>query len=68
MFAFNKNQRDEIENIVVLLLKMLTIKRKKELKWFLEFHVICNHLKSSLWLLQKIYIIKFVMTLLLIQA
>ncbi len=58
VFAFKKNQRDEVETTVASLSKALTIERKGELKWFLGLHVICNRSERALWLSQKVYVIK----------
>ena len=58
MFAFKKNQRNEIEKTIILLSKALIIKKKRELKWVLRLYVICDYLKKALWLLQKVYIMK----------
>ncbi len=51
VFAFKKDQRDEVEKTVTSLSKALTIERKGELKWFLGLHVIRDHSKKALWLL-----------------
>lgn len=58
VFAFKKDQRDEVERIVASLSKTLTIERKRELKWFLGLHVIRDRSKRALWLSQKAYIMK----------
>ncbi len=56
VFAFKKDQPDEVEGIVAWLSKALTIERKKELKWFLGLHMIRDRSERALWLLQKAYI------------
>ena len=58
VFAFLKDQRDEVEKTVASLSKALTIERKGELKWFLGLHVIRDRSKRALWLSQKAYILK----------
>ncbi len=58
VFAFKKDHRDKIERTVTLLSKALTMKRKRELKWFLGLHVIRDCSKRALWLFQKAYIMK----------
>ncbi len=58
VFAFKKDQRDEVERIIASLSKALTIERKRELKWFLGLHVIRDRSKKALWLSQKAYIMK----------
>ena len=58
VFAFKKNQRNEVERTVASLSKALTVERKRELKWFLELHLICDRSKRALWLSQKAYIMK----------
>ena len=58
VFAFKKDQRDEVERTVASLSKALTIERKEELKWFLGLHVIRDRSKGALWLSQKAYIMK----------
>ena len=56
--AFKKDQRDKVKRTVASLSKTLTIERKRELKWFLELHMIHDHSKRALWPLQKVYIMK----------
>ena len=58
VFAFKKDQCDKVEKTVALLSKALTIKRKRELKWFLGLYVIRDRSKRALWLSQKVYILK----------
>ena len=58
VFAFLKDQHDEVEKTVASLLKVLMIERKRELKCFLGLHVIRNRSKRALWLSQKAYILK----------
>ena len=58
VFAFKKKQYDKVERLVSSLLKVLTIERKRELKWFLGLYIIHGRLKRALWLLQKAYIMK----------
>ncbi len=58
VFAFKKDQRDEVERTVASLLKALTIERKRELKWFLGFYLIRDRSERALWLSQKAYIMK----------
>ena len=58
VFAFQKNQRNEVERTVSSLSKALTIKRKRELKWFSRLQLICDHSEGALRLLQKAYIMK----------
>ena len=58
VFAFKKDQHNEVERTVALLSKALTIERKRELKWFLGLHVIRDRSKRALWLSQKAYIMK----------
>ncbi len=58
LFAFKKDERNEVERTVASLLKALTIERKRELKWFLRLHVIRNRSERALWLLKKVYIMK----------
>ncbi len=58
VFAFKKDQCDEVEKTVASLLKALTIERKGELKWFLGLHVIHDRSERALWLSQKAYIMK----------
>ncbi len=58
VFAFKKDQRNEIERTVASLSKALTIERKGGLKWFLGLHMIRDRSKRALWLMQKAYIMK----------
>ncbi len=58
LFVYKKDQGDEVERTVALLSKALTIKRKKELKWFFGLHWIRDRSKRALWLLQKTYIMR----------
>ena len=58
VFAFKKDQRDEVERTVASLSKALTIERKGELKWFLGLHMIRDRSERALWLSQKAYIMK----------
>ena len=58
VFAFLKDQSDEVEKTVALLSKAQTIERKGELKWFLGLHIIRDRSKRALWLSQKSYIFK----------
>ena len=48
VFAFKKNQRDEVQGTVVSLSKTLTIERKRELKWFLGLRMICDRSERAL--------------------
>lgn len=52
-FVFKKDKANEVKKIVDSQSKPLIIKVIGELKRFLEFHVICNHTKASIWLSQK---------------
>ncbi len=58
VFAFKKDQCDEVERTVASLSKSLTIERKEELKWFLGLHMIHDCSKRALLLSQKAYILK----------
>ncbi len=58
VFAFKKDDRDEVEKTVVSLSKTLTIERKWELNFFLVIHMIQDHSERALWLSQKAYIMK----------
>ncbi len=48
VFAFKKEQRNEVERSVASLSKALTIERKRELKWFLRLHVIRDRSERAL--------------------
>lgn len=48
VFIFKKDQRKKIKQIVDLLLKTLTIERKRKLKWFLRLYMIRNCSKKAL--------------------
>ena len=58
VFTCKKDRADEVKKIVESLSETLTIKIVGELKWFLGLHVICNHIKRTIWLSQKVYIMK----------
>lgn len=58
VFAFKKNQTNEVKKIMTSLLQAFTIKKKKELKQFLNLYMIRNCLKQSFWVSQKAYIMK----------
>ncbi len=48
VFAFKKDQRDEVEKTIISLSKALTIGKKRELKWFLGLHVIRDRSERAL--------------------
>ena len=58
IFIFKKDWVDEAKKIVELLSQALTIKIVGKFKWFLGLYVICNSTKQSIWLSQKVYIMK----------
>ena len=58
VFAYKKDQKDKIDQIVKLLWRTITIKKINELKWFLGFHIVWNQIKWTILLLQKAYITK----------
>ncbi len=58
VFAFQKDQHEEVERSIASLSKALTIEGKGELKCFLGLHVIRDRSKRVLWLSQKAYIMK----------
>ena len=58
VFAYKKDQKDEVDQVVELLQRTITIKKVGELKWFLGLHVVRNRTKQTIWLSQKAYITK----------
>ncbi|WP_375449240.1 hypothetical protein [uncultured Nostoc sp.] len=58
VFAYKKDQKDEIDQVIKLLQKTIIIKKVGELKWFLGLHVVCNQTKQTIWPSQKAYITK----------
>lgn len=58
VFAYKKNKKDEVLEIVRLLSKIFTIDMLGELKWFLGMHVVRDRTKKTLWISQKAYVEK----------
>ena len=58
VIVFFESKRDEMMTTTNELTKKFIIDIIDELKWFLEMHIIRNHLIKCLWLFQKTYIEK----------
>ena len=58
VFTFKKDRVDKVKKEVESLSQALTIKIVDKLKWFLQLHMICNHIKRTICLSQKAYILK----------
>ena len=58
VFAYQKDQSEEVKRTIASLLESLTLEDKGELKWFLGLNVIRNRATRTMWLSQKAYISK----------
>ena len=58
VFAYCKEQSEEVKRTIASLSEALTLKNKSELKWFLRLNVIRNRATRTMWLSQKAYISK----------
>ena len=58
VFAYRKEQSDEVKRTIASLSEALTLEDKSELKWFLGLNVIRNRATRTMWLSQKVYILK----------
>ena len=58
VFAYQKEQSEEVKRTIASLSESLTLEDKSELKWFLGLNVIRNRSNRTMWLSQKAYISK----------
>ena len=58
VIVFSKNKQNKTMAVMNELIKKFIINIIDEFKWFLEMHIIKNHLTECLWLFQKAYIKK----------
>ena len=58
VFAYQKEQRNEVKRTIAQLSESFTLEDKGELKWFLGLNVIRNRATQTMWLSQKAYISK----------
>ena len=58
VFAYRKEQNEEVKRTIAQLSETLTLEDKGELKWFLRLNVIWNQATRTMWLSQKAYISK----------
>ena len=58
VFAYRKEQGEEVKRTIAQLSESLTLEDKSKLKWFLGLNVIRNRTNRTMWLSQKAYISK----------
>ena len=58
VFAYRKDQSEEVKRTIASLSESLTLEDKGKLKWVLGLNVIWNRATQTMWLLQKAYISK----------
>ena len=58
IFAYKKEQTEEVKKTIASLSETLTLEDKGKLKWFLGLNVIQNRATRTMWLSQKAYISK----------
>ena len=58
VFAYRKDQTEELKRTIASLSESLTLEDKGELKWFLGLNVVRNRMSRTMWLSQKAYISK----------
>ena len=58
VFAYRKEQSEEVKRTIAQLSETFTLEDKSELKWFLGLNVIRNQATQTIWLSQKAYISK----------